>query len=266
MELGEKLRQARLEAGLSQRQLCGEVITRNMLSRVENGFARPSMDTLRYLAATLGKPISYFLEEDAVLSPNQGLMTRAKANWEAGDFSSVWLMLQAFQLPDPLLEWEWRYLSFLSAIAAAEQAMEGSRFLYARSLLEKAEQHENGIPGLKQQRLLLLAKIPGADPTALTRQLPSLDAELMLRTEAALSEKDGTRALSLLDAMENQTHPNWNLFRGKAYLLQKQYTQAAVYLQKAQTTAPEQCWPLLEICFRELGDFEQAYKYACKQR
>ena len=32
MELGEKLKQARLEAGLSQRQLCGEEITRNMLS------------------------------------------------------------------------------------------------------------------------------------------------------------------------------------------------------------------------------------------
>ena len=37
MELGEKLRLARLEAGLSQRALCGDEITRNMLSRIENG-------------------------------------------------------------------------------------------------------------------------------------------------------------------------------------------------------------------------------------
>ena len=35
MELGEKLKQARLETGLSQRQLCGEEITRNMLSLIE---------------------------------------------------------------------------------------------------------------------------------------------------------------------------------------------------------------------------------------
>ena len=63
MELGQRLRQARLEAGLSQRQLCGEVITRNMLSQIENGSARPSMETLRYLASRLGKPISFFLEE-----------------------------------------------------------------------------------------------------------------------------------------------------------------------------------------------------------
>ena len=50
MDLGQKLRQARLEAGLSQRQLCGEEITRNMLSQIENGTARHSMDTLRFLA------------------------------------------------------------------------------------------------------------------------------------------------------------------------------------------------------------------------
>ena len=50
MELGDKLRQARLDAGLTQRQLCGDRITRNMLSQIENGLARPSMQTLRYLA------------------------------------------------------------------------------------------------------------------------------------------------------------------------------------------------------------------------
>ena len=63
MELGQRLKQARLEAGLSQRQLCGEEITRNMLSLIENGSARPSMETLRYLASRLGKPMGYFLEK-----------------------------------------------------------------------------------------------------------------------------------------------------------------------------------------------------------
>ena len=63
MELGEKILQARLEAGLSQRQLCGDAITRNMLSQIEHGTAKPSMKTLSYLAERLGKPISFFLED-----------------------------------------------------------------------------------------------------------------------------------------------------------------------------------------------------------
>ena len=69
MTLGEKIKQARLEAGLSQRQLCGEEVTRNMLSQIENGAAMPSMGTLSYFARQLGKPVSYFLQEDAVCSP-----------------------------------------------------------------------------------------------------------------------------------------------------------------------------------------------------
>ena len=76
MTLGEKLKQARLEAGLSQRQLCGDVITRNMLSQIENGSARPSMDTLKYLASRLGKPVSYFLEEEAEVPANLAVMER----------------------------------------------------------------------------------------------------------------------------------------------------------------------------------------------
>ena len=84
MELGEKLRQARLEAGLSQRQLCGEEITRNMLSLIENGSAKPSMKTLQYLAARLGRNVSFFLEETAVLSPNQAVMTSARELYDSG--------------------------------------------------------------------------------------------------------------------------------------------------------------------------------------
>ena len=84
MELGEKLRQARLEAGLSQRQLCGEEITRNMLSQIEHGTARPSMKTLQYLAARLGKTVGYFLEEETVVSANQGLLLTARGQYDTG--------------------------------------------------------------------------------------------------------------------------------------------------------------------------------------
>lgn len=73
MELGEKILQARKKAGLSQRQLCGDVITRNMLSQIEHGTAKPSMDTLKYLASRLEKPVSYFLEEDLDTAPMETL-------------------------------------------------------------------------------------------------------------------------------------------------------------------------------------------------
>lgn len=262
MELGEKLRLARQEAGLSQRQLCGDVITRNMLSQIEHGTARPSMDTLRQLAARLGRPVSYFLEEDGAVSPNQGLMVRARQ----AEAAEARVLLQAFQQPDPVLEWEWKYRSALAALAAAEQALAQGKNLYARQLLEEAAEFDSGIPGLERQRLLTLGKVPGENLAEIAEKLPSLDEELLLRAEAALAQKRPHRAAGLLAAAEDQKNPRWQLLRGRGYFAKKQYQSAAEHLEQAAAAYPEICWPLLETCFRELGDFKKAYEYACKQR
>ena len=262
MELGEKLRQARVEAGLSQRQLCGEIITRNMLSQIEHGTARPSMDTLKHLASRLGKPLSYFLEEDAVMSPNQALMEQARS----AEPSESWQILKTFQHPDPVLQWEWNCRSFLAALGAAQKALDEGKHLYARQLLEEAQQFDHGIPELNRKRLLLLGKVPGTVAQDVAGQLPLLDEELLLRAEAALAQHNGHRAAALLAAAEHRDAPRWNLLQGKALMLQKEHSQAISYLKKAETSFSALCWPLLEECCRESGDFKGAYEYACKQR
>ena len=63
MTMGEKIRLARVTAGLSQRQLCDGIVTRNMLSQIENGSANPSLPTLQALAQRLGQSVQYFLDE-----------------------------------------------------------------------------------------------------------------------------------------------------------------------------------------------------------
>lgn len=266
MELGEKLLHARQEAGLSQRQLCGEYITRNMLSQIEHGAARPSMDTLRYLAGQLGKPVSWFLEEDVVTSPNQAVMASARKAFRAGNTEEARVHLQQFQAPDETLEWEWKYLSFMTALAAAEQAALAEKTLYARKILEDAAAIDHGIPELERQRLLMLGRIPGTDLPEVAKQLPSLDEELLLRAEAALTAGNTDRAAALLEAAEEQNSSKWNLLRGRILVTQKCYGQAVDHLKQAEPYEPKICWTLLEICFRELGDFRQAYEYACKQR
>ena len=119
MELGEKLRCSRLEAGLSQRQLCGEMITRNMLSQIEHGTARPSMDTLKYLAARLGKPVSFFLEETAVVSPNQDIMKAARRLFDTGDYAGAAQLLVDYQAPDEVYDRERQLLEKLVGLALA---------------------------------------------------------------------------------------------------------------------------------------------------
>lgn len=137
MELGKKIRQARLERGLSQRQLCGDVITRNMLSQIENGSANPSMATLQYLAGQLGKPISYFLQEETVLSPNLGLLQQARQAYSRHQYRAVLDMAAHYQSPDPLFDEEWHYLCALCALALAEQLAAQADWATAEPLLEQ---------------------------------------------------------------------------------------------------------------------------------
>ncbi|HEV8228855.1 MAG TPA: tetratricopeptide repeat protein [Candidatus Limnocylindria bacterium] len=63
-QLGERLREARTAAGLSQAQLGAPYYTRAHVSAIELGKIRPAMKSLEHMAAKLGKPASYFLEDE----------------------------------------------------------------------------------------------------------------------------------------------------------------------------------------------------------
>lgn len=264
MELGEKLRQARLEAGLSQRQLCGDEITRNMLSQIEHGTARPSMKTLQFLAQRLGKSISYFLEETAVVSPNQQVIASARQLYDEGHCTEAIRVLETYQAPDAVFDREKGLLWVLLHLSLAEQALLENRERYAESLLEKAD-----LPTaycreeLQRRRLLLLGHIRGH---RVSQRLPSLDPELLLRAREALASGDTKRAAGLLDAAEAQEIPQWNLLRGETYLMQKAYAEAAGCFRLAEAVYPKETAEKLEHCYRELGDYKRAYEYACKQK
>lgn len=49
---------------MTQKELAGDMISRNMLSLIENGAASPSISTLTYLASRLGVPAGYFIPRD----------------------------------------------------------------------------------------------------------------------------------------------------------------------------------------------------------
>ena len=264
MELGAKLKQARLEAGLSQRQLCGEEITRNMLSLIENGSAKPSMKTLQYLAGRLGKTVSYFLEETAVLSPNLEIMASARQLYDSGDFAGADLLLESYRAPDPVCDREKELLWVLIRLELAREAIAQERYLYAAQLLRQMPVETAYLAeDLNRRRLLLLGSIPGQ---SVASELPSIDEELLLRAEEAYSCGASSRAMHLLESMENQRSPRWHLLRGILYLQQKSWQAAAEHLQMAEEAFPRKVFPLLETCYRELGDFQRAYEYACKQR
>lgn len=69
MEIGEKIKRLRTAKLMTQAELAGGEITRNMLSRIENGAAQPSMGTVKYIAARLNVSPGFLLagDEDELL-------------------------------------------------------------------------------------------------------------------------------------------------------------------------------------------------------
>ena len=270
MELGEKIKQARLEAGLSQRQLCGDHITRNMLSQIEHGTARPSMDTLRILAAGLGKPMSYFLEDEVVTSPNVEIMAQCREHFCQGDPAAAVETMENYRTPDPVFDSEAYLMRALCRMAQAEEALEQGRLLYGRSLLDQA--CEDGAktpyytPELERRRVILLARAMPEAAVELAEKLPSDDETLLLRAKAALAQGEPDRAETLLSAAQNRDTIPWQLLRGEVYFAGKHYAQAVPCFLRTEEAHPRLATSRLEVCYRELGDFKKAYEYACKQR
>ena len=264
MKLGQRLKQARLDAGLSQRQLCGDEITRNMLSQIENGSARPSMATLFYLASRLGKPVSFFLEENEA-SPNQSLLTAARDAYSSGDCAAAMEALEGFQIPDPIGEAEYHLLTVLCCLKLAQ-----AQPAHAREFLEKVTESGKNTPyytpELERSRLLLLAQAAPAERPVIAACLPHDDRELLIRADVALRSGDCRRCAALLDAAYDQTGTSWLILRGDAAMTAGDLPFAVQCYQQAEASTPTEVYSRLEQCFLKLEDYKMAYHYACKQR
>lgn len=263
MELGEKLKQARLEAGLSQRQLCGDTITRNMLSQIENGTAKPSLATLQALCARLGKPVSYFWED----APSENLSLLHKAR--QADPQEALTLLKAYLSPDPMLDKEYYFLSARCCLALAQRAVEDERPGLARTLWEQAVaygQKSGDFQTLYCREMAVLAyKVQAFKAAEVVKTLPDNTQEMLLRAQAALDMEDPEKCLIYLAAADRQTR-SVRLMQGDALVKKQDYAAAADCFHALEETDPQAVYARLEACYRELGDYQKAYEYACKQR
>jgi transcriptional regulator with XRE-family HTH domain len=83
-QIGERIREARRRAGLTQQQLAGERYTKAYVSALETGIARPSMVALSYLSERLGLPPSHFLDEQSPAWTRLEVdMQLASGEWQA---------------------------------------------------------------------------------------------------------------------------------------------------------------------------------------
>ncbi|MCH5272579.1 MAG: helix-turn-helix transcriptional regulator [Lachnospiraceae bacterium] len=187
--LGQRIKEARLAKKMTQNEVVGSFITRNMLSQIESGSAVPSMKTLTYLAKVLDLPPAALLQDnfsdtteqmsfentEGTLPPSSAPLDpltffEAKKAYLAADDSGAYALLSSIPADSPLAD-EAAALSAKTALRLAASLYEAGNFEEALEMAKNAETAASkGIYAsleLKSQALLLLsdtaAKLANAD-------------------------------------------------------------------------------------------------------
>lgn len=102
MNIGEKIRSLRVAKLMTQSELAGNQITRNMLSSIENGNAQPSLSTILYIAERLKVPVGFLLAEegDEIVYQKMSNLSNIKRAYKAGDLTGC-RGLCLLSCPDP---------------------------------------------------------------------------------------------------------------------------------------------------------------------
>src|SRR5919201_6603100 len=81
LRLGERLRQLRVSAGVTQTDLAGDRFSKEYVSQIERGKTRPTRETIKWLAGRLGVDAGYL--ENGVSTDERGRVDSALARAEA---------------------------------------------------------------------------------------------------------------------------------------------------------------------------------------
>ena len=87
-KFAEKLKSARMEAGMNQTELSEKVgVTRRSIFAYENGVSMPRKNVLRKIASVLNVTVSYLTNEDST-DPNEGRVREENINLAREKFGS----------------------------------------------------------------------------------------------------------------------------------------------------------------------------------
>ena len=285
--LGQKIRRLRVAQQMTQAELAGDQITRNMLSQIENGNAQPSLATILYLADKLDIAPGYFFaeDEDEFLYRKMQRIDKIKQAFAAGAWQRCMALCQ-----DNLngSDDEVTFILCRCAYQLALRAFAEGRLCAAHSgfvqTLEYASQTIYDTSSLSRTAydyLTYLAQFDSAleIPSFIRPQKYGDNAEqpwfsAYLQALASVHAGDLSTPEHLL-ALIDFAEPAFAVhIRARMAMASCDYSGAVQLIERVLT--PERGLPPskpmvyllygdLEICCRETGDFERAYRYSTQR-
>ncbi len=260
MKLGEKIRLARLNAGMTQNDLAGDFITRNMLSQIENGLAMPSLQTALYIADKLGIDAGLLFSDENNMSVYY--MTRKlpelKKLYESGEIE------KCFEVFDPD-ECDCDEAMFILAECHIKKAYS----LYGQGKLKSAlKECENAKNAVSQT---VYSNEGIAIRTEMLEEMIFKAVPSLRQTKRSAEEREYLR--TRFEKNSEYKHYYAILREAKGLVERSEYKKAGEMLRDILKKERELDLPLIyfacceyEICCREQDDYEGAYKSSQKAK
>ena len=221
VRLGERLRQLRVAAGLTQSELAGDRFSKEYVSQIERGKTRPTSGTIEWLADRLGVDAGFLAsgvatDERARL---EGALTRAEALYEAQEDEEA---AEAFEaLPAAARATGVPELTVRALVGSGLAKMRIGHHRAALVLFNEARAISEAESFSDVERADVLLRLGGC-----RIQLNSIQTALALLNEAfALAERSGLPC----DALK----ANILSWRARCWLIQRDYEAAKEDVERA---------------------------------
>lgn len=290
MTLGQKIKEARIERNMTQKQVVGDYITRNMLSKIENDSATPSVKTLEYLASALGLPAGYFMSDTEGDELTPEAVDKARSCYRDGDYQTALELLDGVDIEGSGYADEVLLLKAYASYALAKKTLDNGLPSMALSLAEDAIYYDQksmySFPAFKTEVLLFAAKcrlaVGDGFESAIEeyhdayRQQGLGEMYRLMMTDYFIHLGDTDAAASQMDQILKISagyEPEYLMMRAKLELRRNNYMTAVTQLRQAEELSEGSgshqfmsgLYAMLEECYKELDDFKMAYHYATKQ-
>ena len=271
MTLGQKIKSARKERKMSQVALCQNKITRNMLSAIENDKASPSLDTLKFLARRLELPLSYLLSDDDYLF-------FYKKESKIKDIRNCYRDKKYKKCIDIIttlgdIDDELAYIMALSCFELGRRAVLDGSLNNAEKYLRDFYNYAK-LTVYSTKREAVLCNFYISVMKNIKAPLLELEPKIFEEHVSDLCDLDFYKFI-----IQDRTHAYKNAvfkkhLQAKALIKERRYQDALVILKDIEENRAESeynahrilsMYADMEACYKQLGDFEKAYKYSSKQ-
>ncbi len=286
MNIGNKIKKIRIEKLMTQSELAGDTITRNMLSQIENGIAQPSLSTILHIASKLGVPAGYLLsegEEEFIYNKTRVMRDIRRAYSDKNFELCREICTSSFSEFDDEIE----LILTDCCIGTAEEYIKSGKMYAAKELLDDALRHSNNTvysTVTQKNRIYIMFHLlktisPALDSDEIDTEIgaeilnPLLFGDVFCKYIAIIhgrsKDLDPDRFMYNTEELSEQDKLFIAHIKARRCMLSREYRKASTILKSIMDgeTAPSRlllyisCGDM-EKCCKEMEDYRGAYEFS----